>query len=251
MKKTIFILISFLFIFFIWKFKYQFVLGDEIDIKIKPSPVFARINNNCNVYYDMNMNQLIKNISKGEYVEILQDRGEEKYLIKSDKEKIKGWVLAEFLDIPETPISNKERLKDYEIEEYINNKGFDSKTEYLVFTDIDRQLTYILKGEINNWKMYKTIVCSTGKNSSPTTRGNFIIGDKGEWFFSERLGSGAKYWVRFNGSYLFHSIPMDKNNNISDFTLGERHSSGCVRMSLEDIKWFYDNIPYGTAVFIN
>ncbi|MDE6357789.1 MAG: L,D-transpeptidase, partial [Eubacteriales bacterium] len=236
-------LISFFCLFSFLYFKENFVFAEDIDII--PSPVFAEINDDCNVFFDMEMKNYIKKLKKGASVEILQDKGEKVYLIKSEEEKIKGWVLAEFLNIPETPLANENRLKDIEIEKYINENGFDSKTDYFVFTDIYRQLTYILKGKINNWKMEKTIICATGKNTSPTTRGFFEIGDKGEWFYSERLGSGAKYWVRFNGSYLFHSVAMDKNKNIQDNTIGQRCSSGCVRMQIEDIKWFYENIPYG------
>lgn len=248
-RRTIIVLISFFILFFVWQLKKQFVLGN--DIEIKSSPVFAITKDLCEVYYNLDMKNSITTINKGEYVEILEDKGEEKYLIKSSKNNLKGWVFAKFLDIPKTPNTNKNKLKNYEIENYINENGFDSKTNHLVFTDIDRQLTYILKGKLNNWKLEKIIVCATGKNTSPTTRGTFFIKDKGEWFYSERLKSGAKYWVRFNNCYLFHSIPMDKNKNILDNRLGERCSSGCIRMSLEDIKWFYDNIEYGTTVFIN
>lgn len=245
--------IAFIGIFILYYFKYNFVLARDMinEIDIKESPVFAKINAECDVFSDIEMKNYIKKLKKGTEVEILQDKSEQKYFIKNEEEKVKGWVLAEFLDIPPTPKANQSRLKHGEIEKYVNEKGLDSITEYLVFTDIDRQLTYILKGSFNNWKMQKTIVSATGKNTSPTTRGIFKIQDKGEWFFSERLSSGAKYWVRFNGSYLFHSIAMDKNKNIIDPTIGERCSNGCVRMPIEDIKWFYENIPYGTTVFIN
>ena len=43
---------------------------------------------------------------------------------------------------------------------------------------------------------------------------------------------------------------MDKNKNVIDNTLGQKHSSGCVRMSVENSQWFYDNIEYGTGVCI-
>ena len=58
------------------------------------------------------------------------------------------------------------------------------------------------------------------------------------------------YWSRFNGSYLFHSVAMDKDKNITDNILGKRRSSGCVRMSVDDAKWFFENIEAGTKVWI-
>ncbi len=249
MKKLKFILINLFFIFMVLYFKDRFIFANENEIK--PSPVFAQTNEECNVYYDENMNSIIKPIKKGTIVQILKDKTEEKYLIKTNEYMLKGWVFGKYLNIPKTPISNKIKLQKEQIEQYVNENGFSSQTEYFVFTDIERQQTYILKGKEKNWVLEKTIPCATGKNSSPTTRGLFKIGERGSWFYSERLGSGAKYWVRFNKSYLFHSVAMDKNKNVIDETIGERCSSGCVRMGLEDIKWFYENIPEGTTVFIN
>ncbi len=73
-------------------------------------------------------------------------------------------------------------------------------------------------------ELQKAMSCSTGKNESPTITGQFKLKERGLWFFSERLGSGGKYWVRFDGPYLFHSLPMDKDGVILDETLGERSS---------------------------
>lgn len=242
-------LINLFFIILFIYFMSKFIFANENNFK--SSPVFAVINENCNIYYDENMNSSIKTIEKGCVVEILKDISEEKYLIKSKEHLLKGWVFSKYLNIPKTPLSKKGKLEPFQIENYINENDFSSKTNYFVFTDIERQLTYILEGKEKNWTLKKTIPCSTGKNSSPTTRGVFKIKERGKWFYSERLKSGAKYWVRFNKSYLFHSVPMDKNGNIIDKTIGERCSSGCIRMGLEDIKWFYENIPSETTVFIN
>lgn len=235
-------------------YKYYIALAEDIfNIKQKmvPSPVIATINEDCNVYLDEELKNILTTIQKGVNVEILKDKSKKIYYIKNEKLNIKGWVTRDDLYIPETPIANTEYLKDIEIEAYINYLGLDSETEYLIFTDIYRQLTYILKGELENWKVIKTIPCGTGINESPTTRGIFKIGEKGEWFYSERLGSGGMYWLRFNDSYLYHSVAMDKNKNVIDDTIGQRCSNGCVRMNIDDIKWLYDNIEKGTTVFIN
>lgn len=224
---------------------------EELISKIKSSEVIATINKDTKIYSDNELKNLIGTIPINEEVEILQDRSKNVYLVKSNNLKLKGWVAGENLDIPENEATNEEKLTNKEIEIFINTIGLQSETNFLVWVDIDRQLTYILTGKYENWKLSKTFVCATGLNESPTTRGIFKISDKGEWFYSERLESGAKYWVRFNGSYLFHSVAMDKNQQVIDGVLGVRRSSGCVRMGIEDIKWFYENIPTGTTVFIN
>lgn len=252
--KIFLFLLIIIFLFIFWYYKNYIALAQDIysiKQKIVPSPVIATINNNCNVYLEKELKNSIIDIEKGTNVEILEDKTKKVYYIQNKKLGIKGWVKREDLYIPETPITNNERLKDIELETYVNKLGLDSQTEYLMFTDIYRQLTYIFKGKLEDWKLIKTIPCGTGVNESPTTRGIFKIGDKGEWFYSERLGSGAMYWLKFNGSYLYHSVAMDKNKNIIDDTIGKRCSSGCVRMNLEDIKWVYDNIEKGTTVYIN
>nr|WP_317359028.1 L,D-transpeptidase [uncultured Tyzzerella sp.] len=252
--KIITILLVIIFIFTFWYYKNYITLAQNIHNikeKIIPSPVIATITNDCNVYYEKELKNYIITIKKGTNVEILQDKTKKVYLIKNEDLKIEGWVKREDLYIPETPIASKDYLKNIELETYVNNLGIDSQTDYLIFTDIYRQLTYIFKGKAQNWKIIKTIPCGTGLNESPTTRGIFKIYDKGEWFYSERLGSGAMYWLKFNGSYLYHSVAMDKNKNIIDNTIGERCSSGCIRMALDDIKWVYDNIPKNTTVYIN
>lgn len=245
---------------FFWILSKAMVLGQsyskeqvqQIKDKVKKSVVLATIKKDCEVFIDENMNKVIDTIKKGERVEILKDKTTKIYLIKSEKLKLKGWVKAENLNIDADPLTNYNTLSDIEIEIFANsNADFISSTNYFVWTDIDRQLTYIFKGKKHNWRLIKTIVCATGLNKSPTTKGFFKIGDRGKWFFSERLESGAMFWVRFNNSYLFHSVAMDKNKNVIDNVVGERRSSGCVRMTLEDIQWFYNNIPYGTTVFIN
>lgn len=233
----------------------EFYSEEEINIiksLVKSSPVVAVINKNCSIYSEDNeKSSIVAETEKGEEAEIIKDKSTLWYKVKLGSNKNIGWIKGENLDIPKDPETNNLEMKEKYIEGFINIMEFESNTEYFVWTDIDRQLTHIFRGEKKNWKLIKTFKCATGKNISPTTRGFFKTSDKGEWFYSERLGSGAKYWTRFNGSYLFHSIAMDKNQNIIDDVLGERRSSGCVRMSLRDIKWFYDKIPSNTSIFIN
>ena len=253
MKKVIFFLIFVTVIIANFHLKQNIVAKDIYTIiqKIVPSPVIATINENCNIYVDSKMESIITQLEKGTNVEILQDRNKKIYFVKNSMLNIEGWLKREDLYIPKTPIANTNYLEDKELEAYVNYLGLDSDTKYLMFTDIYRQLTYIFKGKCQNWKLIKTISCGTGVNESPTVRGIFKIVDKGDWFYSERFNSGAMYWLKFNGSYLYHSVSMDKNKNVIDNTVGQRCSNGCVRMTLDDIKWVYDNIEKGTTVYIN
>lgn len=215
---------------------------------VKESTVYGEIIEDTN-YYQHRGSGLIGTFLKGETVEILRDYSEIWYQVKSG-DKV-GWVRETALSIPEEPKTNEHRMTKEEIEFFVNHIGLSSDTHYLVWVDIDRQLTHVFLGTKGKWGLIRTMVCATGKNNSPTIRGTYKIQDRGTWFYSHRLGSGAKYWVRFSGDYLFHSIAMDINQNIVDDTLGKRASAGCVRLSLEDSKWFYDYVSQGTTVFIN
>lgn len=207
-------------------------------------------NETVDLFYLPNENSnVLGSVGFGENVQILQDKGLKWYLVKQDSGR-SGWIKNTFILIPKDPDTNNTDLKKSEIEDYVNYKKFESETDYFVLVEIDRQKVYIFNGQEGDWKLTETILCGTGKNVSPTTTGKFKIKGRGKWFYSERLGSGAMYWVKFNGSYLFHSVAMDKNKNIIDNTVGRRCSSGCVRMKVEDAKWFYENIPENTEVVI-
>jgi len=104
-------------------------------------------------------------------------------------------------------------------------------------------------------QLIKEMLASTGANQS-TPLGRFTIQNRGDWFFSEKYQQGAKWWVSFKdwGIYLFHSVPMDREQNTlpeEADKLGQPASHGCIRLTVENAKWIYDHIPQGTEVYIH
>lgn len=96
-------------------------------------------------------------------------------------------------------------------------------------------------------------ICSTGTKGAETPTGTFTVKERGESFFSKRYQQGAYHWTQFQGDYLFHSIPFDANRELipeEAEKLGVPASHGCVRLSLENAKWIYDNIPRGAKIVI-
>ncbi|WP_143317792.1 L,D-transpeptidase [Clostridium sp. HBUAS56017] len=133
----------------------------------------------------------------------------------------------------------------------INTLSLDSNTPYLIQVDLNNQKTNIYKGKKNSWNLVKSFCCSTGINGEETPKGTYTIKEKGKWFFSNSYKQGGKYWVQFNGDYLFHSLPYNEDKSkIVDFTLGKPASHGCVRLGESDSKWLFDNIPRGSKVII-
>lgn len=99
---------------------------------------------------------------------------------------------------------------------------------------------------------YKAMICSTGGEKTPM--GTFKISSK--YTFKELFyKSYGQYCSRIYGSILFHSSgnnSLNKNDlNAADFNqLGEGVSHGCIRLTVEDAKWIYDNCPSGTEVVV-
>ena len=130
------------------------------------------------------------------------------------------------------------------------------EAEYVVQVSLDRQEVYVFcKGE-----KIRQMTCSSGLplNDNNTPSGRFIINEtgkkKGLWFYSKGFEEGAEYWVGFiGGIYLFHSVPMDRNRQIiaeEEKLLGQPASHGCIRLSVDDAKWFYETIPSGSVLYI-
>ncbi|MGU8858264.1 L,D-transpeptidase [Clostridium perfringens] len=136
-------------------------------------------------------------------------------------------------------------------EDTINQFDITSNTNYLVFVNIAEQKTYVYEGSKNDWTLDKTFTCSTGIEGKETPVGVFTVQNRAPWFFSPKYGQGGKYYVQFMGNYLFHSIPFDSDKTtISDPTLGVPASHGCIRLSVEDSKWLYDNVQNGSKIII-
>ncbi len=95
----------------------------------------------------------------------------------------------------------------------------------------------------------RAFYCSVGEE---TPTGTFRTSDKYVWrpLFGNVYG---QYATRITGHILFHSGPyfqQDKSTlEYEEYNkLGETASMGCIRLSVEDVKWIYDNCPSGTTV---
>lgn len=150
------------------------------------------------------------------------------------------------------------RARDYDtgktVEGYIPKKLLKTvhpRQDWGILVVISEQKIYIYK----NNSLAKSCIVSTGiaKIGAGTPTGTYLIGSRGKSFYSPKYGQGGWNWIRFNHGYLFHSIPFDKHGKVIQAEankLGSQASHGCVRLSLEDSKWLYYNIPKGTPVII-
>lgn len=97
----------------------------------------------------------------------------------------------------------------------------------------------------------RAFYCSVGEE---TPIGTFRTSDKYVWrpLFGDVYG---QYATRITGHILFHSVPyLQQDKGTLEYEeynkLGETASMGCIRLTVEDVKWIYDNCPSGTTVKI-
>lgn len=129
--------------------------------------------------------------------------------------------------------------------------------EFPYYIKINRQENVVTIYEKNENGEYenpvKAILCSTGLYDA-TPKGVFQLSSKYVW----RLLNGGvygQYASRITGGVLFHSVPYASKNKATLYTdkynkLGQQASMGCVRLTVEDAKWIYENCPSGTTVEI-
>lgn len=106
-----------------------------------------------------------------------------------------------------------------------------------------------------NGAPYKSMVCSTG--SATPKSGTYSLNYKYRWL-ALFGGVYGQYCTRITGHILFHSVPYLAKGDPSSLEyweydkLGTSASAGCIRLTVEDAKWIYENCGNGTQVtFLN
>jgi len=140
-------------------------------------------------------------------------------------------------------------------DKYLSGSQNQSDNPYYIKVNRTQNIVIIYTKDANGGYTvpYKAMVCSVGMNNATPT-GTYNTTDKYTW----RLLSGnvyGQYATRITGHYLFHSVPYVTQNKADleydEFNkLGEAASLGCIRLTVEDAKWIYDNCPKGTEVTI-
>ncbi len=103
-------------------------------------------------------------------------------------------------------------------------------------------------------KPVKAMTCSVGSQAR-TLLGDFQLKEKYRWklLMGEVYG---QYATRIVGGILFHSVYYYENANPASLATGEYNklgqaaSHGCIRLTVADAKWIYDNCASGTQVII-
>ena len=98
------------------------------------------------------------------------------------------------------------------------------------------------------------MLCSVGF-ATPTS-GTYSLKKYGGWEWKGLQGDVfGQYATQITGNILFHSVPYTKKGDNSSLEyweydkLGTSASLGCIRLTVKNAKWIYDNCAAGTKVY--
>ena len=131
---------------------------------------------------------------------------------------------------------------------------------YFIEVDVANQVTKVYTRDENGdfTVLDRTFLCSTGTTGYPSTLGTFTLTERRAlWAQFPKWGNGtAQYWTQINDSIAFHSVLYEDYDpdklKVSSFNaLGKRASHGCIRLTLPDARWIYNNCGAGVEVWIH
>lgn len=125
---------------------------------------------------------------------------------------------------------------------------------YWLKVNTQRNVVTAYKKVDGKWTPWRAMLCSTGVGGA-TPRGTFYT--QGKWNWGALMNDVyGQYCTHITDDILFHSVyytkAYDKKSQpTAQFNaLGSAASHGCVRLSVMDAKWIYDNCSVGTKVTI-
>ena len=133
------------------------------------------------------------------------------------------------------------------------NNNTKNKMPYYIKVNYGAQVVTIYQkdSEGNYTKPVKAMVCSTGV-ATPKS-GVYSIPARWEWLRLEGYVWGH-YSTQITGNILFHSVPYLTKGDPASLEyweydkLGTYASAGCVRLTVKDAKWIFNNCAKGTKV---
>ena len=125
---------------------------------------------------------------------------------------------------------------------YSRAQGYSSSTSTLILVDTVGNRIAIYSGQEGAWSPLIEARCVSGAPATPTIKGSYST--TGFTRTSLDTDSRARWCTQISGGYFFHTILA------SESELGNNLSHGCVRLSVGNAQWIYNNVHKGTRVII-
>ena len=127
-----------------------------------------------------------------------------------------------------------------------------SKPYYIKVNYGAQVVTIYKKDNSGNYTVpVKAMICSTGEYTPKS--GTYSIPARWKWLGLQG-GVAGQYCTQITGNILFHSVPYLTKGDPGSLEyweydkLGTYASAGCIRLTVQDAKWIYDNCAKGTKV---
>lgn len=136
-----------------------------------------------------------------------------------------------------------------------NNNKTVSKKKYKIDVNCEQNVVNIYEKDENGeyTKCVKAMLCSIG-GATPRS-GTYKLKKYGGWEWKGLQGDVyGQYATQITGNILFHSVPYTRKYDNSSLEyweydkLGTNASLGCIRLTVGNAKWIYDNCSTGTLV---
>ena len=132
-----------------------------------------------------------------------------------------------------------------------------ASTKYWIKINKKTCLVTVYKKKSGKWKPIRAMRCCCGKKKTPTPTGTWTLKARYRWVHMITNGwhSYEQYTIRFWNQYYLHSCCYHKPKKSQEITtqfnaLGKHKTHGCIRLSVMDAKWIYENCAAGTKVTI-
>ena len=172
--------------------------------------------------------------------------------INNEEEPLLIILPEEEIDINEIEEISEEDLENLQIDKEQIKKEPNLPTYYIKVNYGANVVTIYTKDSNNEYTIpTKAMICSAG-TATPKS-GVYKMNGKYRWL-ALFGGVYGQYSSRIVGHILFHSVPyLEKNNNGSieywEYDkLGQFASAGCIRLTVIDAMWIYNNCASGTMV---
>lgn len=149
-------------------------------------------------------------------------------------------------------VLTEEQMKKEEVDVKEELKNSNASKYYIKINYTANTITIYEKDANNEYTLpVKAMICSTGK-ATPRS-GVYKTSNKYRWH-TLNGGVAGQYCTRIVGHILFHSVPYAEKYNPASLKytaydkLGTAASSGCIRVTVADAIWLYNNCASGTMV---
>ena len=195
---------------------------------------------------------IVKTVSDRESEQVYAQQDKIQNLYENNEENDILLVNVEENVVIENQVIENEVVEIKTEEPKTSNTG---KTKYKLEVNCEQNVVNVYTKDANGeyTNCVKAMLCSVGP-ATPTS-GTYSLKKYGGWEWKGLFGDVfGQYATQITGNILFHSVPYTEKGNKASLEyweydkLGTPASMGCVRLTVKNAKWIYDNCMAGTPV---